>query len=277
MKTVNIIPIPALSDNYIWLLHDGNSAFVCDPGDASPVQSFLQQHDLQLSAILITHHHADHCDGVLQLYSACSKPDTVVYLPARERNGRIQELYRALPHGVCCLVQEQHYVVELTATKYKMQVLDTPGHTAGHVSYYFAEQAGLSSPFLLCGDVLFSAGCGRVFDGTIKQLYNSLQKIQGLPDNTRLCCAHEYTLDNLRFAKYVESDNASIDDYISHCQRLRKANKPTLPVQLVTEKAINPFLRLHVPAVQLAAQRYMPAADIPEGIFAALRSFKDQF
>lgn len=273
MNTLHLIPIPALADNYIWVLHNGQSALVCDPGDAQPVQTFLQQHNLQLSAIVITHHHADHCDGVVPLYSACANADTVVYLPAQERH--MQPLHDALPQGVCRWVQENtstHTVLGMS-----MQVLDTPGHTAGHISYYFATPTGASAPILLCGDVVFSAGCGRVFDGTSKQLHNSLQKIHALPDNTQLCSAHEYTLNNLRFAKHIEPNNADIDNYTVHCGQLREMGKPTLPTQLATEKAINPFLRVHIPAVQCAAQQHSPTADTPQAVFIALRSWKDQF
>lgn len=273
MNAISLIPIPALSDNYIWVLHDGQSALVCDPGDALPVQDFLQYHNLDLSAIVITHHHADHCDGVLPLYAACAKTDTTVYLPAQERN--TQALYDALPQGVCYRVQEDaqmHTVLDIS-----MQVFDIPGHTAGHIGYYFAMTTGLETPILLCGDTLFSAGCGRVFDGTLKQLHNSLQKIQTLPDNTLLCCAHEYTLNNLCFAKHVEPDNAEVDNYTLHCQQLRQVGKPTLPVSLAVEKAINPFLRLQMPTVQLAAQQYNSAADTPQMVFSALRNWKDQF
>lgn len=273
MNVINVIPIPALSDNYIWVLHNGQSALVCDPSEALPVQTFLQQHQLELSAIVITHHHADHCDGVLPLYAACATTDTVVYLPAQERN--MQVLYDALPQGVCHWVQENKPTPNVLGMP--MQVYDTPGHTAGHVSYYFAAPTGLSTPILLCGDVLFSAGCGRVFDGTVKQLHNSLQKIQTLPDNTQLCCAHEYTLSNLRFAKHIEPNNADVDNYTLHCQQLRQAGQPTLPAQLGLEKAINPFLRLHIPAVQQAAKQHTPAADTPQAIFAALRNWKNQF
>ena len=261
-----------MADNYVWILHHGTQAVVVDPGVAEPVVAALQARGLALAGILLTHRHADHIGGVDALYRHCAAAGTPVYLPVADgiADGAFpgvasQDLQRCAGGMVVQLLG-------LRAT-----VLDIPGHTAGHIGYFFEQQAGLDAPVLFCGDTLFSAGCGRVFDGTVEQLHASLQALAALPAATRICCAHEYTLANLRFAQAAEPHNAARDDYTVRCQALRERGLPTLPSTLAQELAINPFLRLDQPALQWAARQQQPTATTPAQVFATLRAWKNQF
>jgi hydroxyacylglutathione hydrolase len=257
---MNLLPLPAFTDNYIWMLHDGRQALVVDPGDSAPVLQALQQLDVQLQAILVTHHHADHVGGVDVLRSATGAE---VYGPAREK---IPEPLHRLAQGDA---------VEILGMRF--EVIDVPGHTAGHIAYYCADMDG--EPLLFCGDTLFSAGCGRLFEGTPAQMLHSLDKLAALPGNTRVCCTHEYTLSNLKFARAVEPGNAALLHHSAQCEALRAANQPTLPSRLDLERAINPFLRVRQPAVAQAAQAYDAQAnqDDAVAVLAALRQWKNEF
>lgn len=217
----SLLPVPAFDDNYIWLLHDGIQALVVDPGDAAPVHAALAQHHLTLVAILLTHHHGDHTGGIAALRSSYGVP---VYGPA---NSPAHELItHPLENGDSVVV-----------SNWQFAVITVPGHTLDHIAFHSVDES-----ILFCGDTLFLAGCGRVFEGTHEQMYQSLQKLAVLPEDTRVCCAHEYTLSNLRFAATVEPDNTGISDYIVHCEKLRQDNQPTLPSTLGLEKSVNPFL-----------------------------------
>jgi hydroxyacylglutathione hydrolase len=255
---MKLIPIPAFNDNYIWMLHSAHQALVVDPGDAQPVREALAQHRLTLGAILVTHHHGDHTGGVDELRRATG---AMVFGPAREP---MPEPLQRLQDGDW---------VDLLGLRF--QVLDVPGHTAGHIAY-FAEVPG-DAPVLFCGDTLFSAGCGRLFEGTPAQMLNSLTRLAGLPDATRVCCAHEYTLSSLRFALAVEPNNADTLAYQSGAQQLRAADLPTLPSSIGLEKAVNPFLRSHLTSVSSRVQQIDPTAQDPVSVFAALRTWKDKF
>jgi hydroxyacylglutathione hydrolase len=255
---MNLIPLPAFSDNYLWLWHEGQSAVVVDPGDAGPVREALLQRQLKLVAILVTHHHADHVGGVAELREATGAK---VYGPAAEA---IPE-----PFQPC----QQGDTFELLGRT--VQVLDIPGHTAGHVAYHLPNAP--DGPVLFCGDTLFSGGCGRVFEGTPAQMLASLDALASLPGDTRVCCAHEYTLSNLKFAQAVEPDNPDLADYTAHCVNLRARNEPTLPARLARELAINPFLRVRTPAVMAAARRREPQAHDAVAVFATLRQWKNDF
>lgn len=255
---MDLIALPAFDDNYFWLLHDGQQALVVDPGDAAPVRAALHQRGLQLASILVTHHHGDHTGGVAELRDATGAQ---VFGPARER---IPAPFTPLQGGD-----------EAVALGIRWRVLDVPGHTAGHIAYFAPEVNG--APLLFCGDTLFSGGCGRIFEGTPAQMLASLDLLAELPAATRVCCAHEYTLANLRFARAVEPDNDALADHQRQCQQWRDAGQPTLPSTLGIERAINPFLRSRQPAVTAAVQARAPAATDEVAVFAALREWKNEF
>lgn len=257
-----LIPIPAFADNYLWLLHDGKRAVVVDPGDAEPVLRTLEAHALQLESILVTHHHADHTGGVDVLREATGAR---VYGPATER---IPGPYLALQEGG-----------KVQALGLSFQILDVPGHTAGHIAFYapLCELDGKVAPLLFCGDTLFSGGCGRLFEGTPAQMLASLDKLTALPDSTLVCCTHEYTLSNLRFALAVEPDNADLAAYQTHCLRLRSEGRPTLPTSIAQEQLINPFLRTRQATIMAAAHRFDASAHDDITVFAAIRQWKNQF
>lgn len=255
---MNLIPIPAFSDNYLWLLHDGQRALIVDPGDAAPVLRALQENGLQLESILVTHHHPDHTGGVAELHAATGAP---VYGPAREA---IPEPFQRLQDGDT-----------VQALGLDFQVIDVPGHTAGHIAFFTPAMDG--RPLLFCGDTLFSGGCGRLFEGTPAQMLASLDRLAALPGNTRVCCTHEYTLGNLRFALAVEPDNDELIGYHARCAALRDQGRPTLPTSLAQELLINPFLRTRQATVMEAARRFDPAAHDDNTVFAAIRQWKNQF
>ncbi|GEC94848.1 hydroxyacylglutathione hydrolase [Zoogloea ramigera] len=253
---MQIIPLPAFRDNYIWLLRVGPHAVVVDPGDAAPVLRYLADEGLSLAAILVTHHHPDHVGGVLALLEHAAVP---VYGPALET-------IPGLTHPV-----GEGDEVSVPALGLSLRVLDIPGHTAGHVGYYAA-------PALFCGDTLFAAGCGRLFEGTPAQMFDSLQKLASLPGDTQVYCTHEYTLSNLAFAAAVEPGNPAIAERIAHCEAIRAAQKPTVPFLLSGELLTNPFLRSHEAAVarQAEARAGRPLGS-PVEVFAAVREWKNSF
>ena len=254
-----MIPLPAFSDNYIWLLHDQHRVLAVDPGDAAPVLDWMARHPgLQLDTILVTHHHADHTGGLAELVPAT---EAKVYGPALEK---LPVAHTPVSDG-----QTLHWGT------LRLEVLDVPGHTLGHVAYW-AHPAG-QSPVLFCGDTLFSAGCGRLFEGSPAQMLASLDRLSALPDATQVCCAHEYTLSNLKFALAVEPDNAELQAYARHCEQLRAQQQATLPVPMSTERAINPFLRSRVAGVRHSIQQHWPEATDDVSAFAALRQWKNEF
>jgi hydroxyacylglutathione hydrolase len=255
---MNLLALPAFTDNYIWMLHDGAQAVVVDPGDAAPVHQALDAHGLQLAGILVTHHHADHVGGVNALRPRLQGP---VWGPAREN---IPAPYIALNDGDTVDAMGQRWLV-----------IDVPGHTAGHIAYF---QSGASpAPLLFCGDTLFSGGCGRLFEGTPGQMHASLNKLAALPADTQVCCTHEYTLSNLRFAAAVEPGNAARAAYHARCATLREEGRPTLPSSVHTELQINPFLRCTQPEVVATARAHGAAANDAVSVFAALREWKNNY
>ena len=257
---MNLLPLPAFSDNYIWMLHHQRQALVVDPGDAAPVLQALRDMGLSLQAILVTHHHGDHVGGVNVLHDATG---AAVYGPAAE----------TMPEPLTRL----HHGDTVTALGLRFTVIDVPGHTAGHIAYYCADWDG--APLLFCGDTLFSGGCGRLFEGTPAQMQASLDALATLPGNTRVCCAHEYTLSNLKFARAVEPGNQALLRYQAHCESLRQAGQPTLPSDMAMERAINPFLRTREATVAQAARRFDAHVDphAAASVLAALRQWKNEF
>ena len=252
---LQITPISAFTDNYIWTCCLPGSQFclVVDPGDASAVQRFLQQNGKTLGAILITHHHNDHIGGLAALRQAY--PNVRVIGPATEA-WRISGLTEQVNHGDAVVISE---------LKLQFTVMAVPGHTLGHIAFYAA-------PALFCGDTLFSVGCGRLFEGSPLQMWQSLQQLMTLPDNTLIYCSHEYTQANIRFALTIEPDNQALIDYAEKCALLRMASQPTLPAVLATEKAVNPFLRSDNSRLQQQLQQNSALA-----LFTALRLAKDSF
>ena len=259
---MKLIALPAFSDNYLWLWQQDQLAVVVDPGDAAPVLQALADHGLTLAAILVTHHHADHMGGVRELHLATGAQ---VFGPAREE----------VPAPFTPVVHGDH--LELLGQT--VAVLDVPGHTAGHVAYFLPNAP--HSPVLFCGDTLFSGGCGRIFEGTPAQMLASLDSLAALPPTTRVCCAHEYTLSNLRFALAVEPSNTDLQTYMAQCQQLRAQGTPTLPAQLGTELQINPFLRARHPRVRHAVAQHAGLSALEQtddvAVFAALREWKNDF
>ena len=255
---LQVTPIRAFTDNYIWIIQNSsnNACLIVDPGDAKPVIDYIERNNLIPEAILITHKHSDHVGGVKQLVA---QYDVTVYGPSSEAS---------------------HWVdVDVTASsklKFKLSnvefdIIELPGHTLGHIAY-------LTPGHLFCGDTLFVAGCGRVFEGTMAQMYASLQSLSGLDEATRIYCAHEYTLSNLQFALAVEPDNDDLLAYFEEATALRHRDIPTVPSSIAREKRINPFLRCSEVKVTQAAVRHGMIADGgPVEVFATLRTWKDNF
>ena len=255
---MHIHPIPAFEDNYIWLVIEGQNAAVIDPGQADPVIDYLERHQLNLKAILLTHHHYDHIDGAQTLRERYTCP---VYGP------RMRE--------IDTLAQNEGERIDLSSDGLGCwQIIATPGHTLDHLAYFSAS----SPPVLFCGDTLFGAGCGKLFEGTAEQMQDSLQKIRNLPDDTLIYCGHEYTEDNLRFAILAEPDNTDIRQRIADARAQRLRNEPTLPSTLALEKATNPFLRWdQAQLVHNTSEYAQHDFEHPAEIFAAVRAWKDAF
>ncbi|MBK8319492.1 MAG: hydroxyacylglutathione hydrolase [Betaproteobacteria bacterium] len=245
--------IPAFKDNYIWLLTQGNRAFVVDPGDAAPVLARLETDGLRLEGILITHHHADHQGGVAELKA---RYPVEVFAPAGES---ITGVTRPLSGGESIDVLGQSVVV-----------MTVPGHTLGHLAYH-------ATGALFCGDTLFGAGCGRLFEGTPAQMSASLDSIANLPDDTRIYCAHEYTEANLRFALAVEPENSALQQRVVEVAALRAVGLPSVPSTLAEEKATNPFLRCAEPAVIDAGLQHAAVNRSKTAIFSAIRGWRNNF
>ncbi|KNC92207.1 hydroxyacylglutathione hydrolase [Trabulsiella odontotermitis] len=251
---MNLISIPAFQDNYIWVLSDDNGhCLIVDPGEAAPVLAAIKENQWQPEAILLTHHHHDHVGGVKELRQHF--PDVVVYGPAETQD-----------KGTTKVVEEGDEVAILGR---KFRVISTPGHTLGHICFF-------SDPYLFCGDTLFSGGCGRLFEGTPAQMYQSFQKINALPADTLVCCAHEYTLTNMKFALSILPHDPAINDYYLKVKELRAKNQKTLPVILKNERQTNIFLRTDdIDLINEISKE--TKLQQPEERFAWLRVKKDNF
>ncbi len=265
---LTVIPVSAFRDNYVWLLGRGSDAVIVDPGDAAPVEQALIDRGLTLRAILLTHHHADHTGGVQALLRARPGQAVPVYGPAGETID-----------GVSDRLNEGDRIV-LDAIGLSFDVLDIPGHTRGHIAYVSVAdpRSPDAAPLLFCGDTLFAAGCGRLFEGTAAQMHASLGKLAALAPQTRVYCAHEYTVANLRFARAVEPDSAALARRALEADATRARGEPTLPSTIALERATNPFLRVDHDRVRDAAERHAPGSGAtPLATFAALRRWKDAF
>lgn len=254
---MSVTPIPAFTDNYIWLLRQDTTpqVAVVDPGDAAPVIDYLEREGLELGHILITHHHHDHTGGIAELVKRYSP--TVI----GPDNPDIEGLDECLGDGDECRVLGRRF-----------DVLSVPGHTLDHIAFF----ASGTPPLLFCGDTLFSGGCGRLFEGSAEQMYDSLARLAALPDDTLVFAGHEYTLANLRFAEAAEPENSLRDAYLRECQQARSLDRPTLPSNLGRERQINPFLRAAESSVQRAVSRQGDSGS-PLETFATLRAWKDRF
>jgi hydroxyacylglutathione hydrolase len=250
---LEILPIPAFKDNYIWLIHDGRHAAVVDPGDAQPVIQQLEQTGLTLEAILITHHCYDHIGGVVEL---SSRYPAAIYAPAKE--------FYDFPH----IPVADGDLIRLNELDLKFTVLEVPGHTLGHVVYLGPQQ-------LFSGDTLFSCGCGRLHEGTAEQMHQSLSRLAQLPADTQVYCAHEYTLNNLAFALELEPDNMALHKRQQEVIELRAAGLPSLPTTIGLELATNPFLRCDSNAIRQSLK--LGENTLPVEIFRTLREIKNNY
>lgn len=257
MTSLTIDQIPVLNDNYVYLMHDpaSGATAVIDPAAAAPVTQALDRHGWRLSHILNTHHHGDHTGANLDLKAATGAQ----VVGARLDRDRIPGIDIEVGEGDSFLVG--HVAV---------MVLETPGHTSGHIAFWLPQ-----SRTLFCGDTLFSLGCGRLFEGSPAQMWHSLTRLRDLPDDTLVHCAHEYTAANARFARLVERDNAALAARVAEVARLRQAGRPTVPTRLAEERATNPFLRADRP--ELARAVGMEPGTDPALVFGELRRRKDVF
>jgi hydroxyacylglutathione hydrolase len=254
----SVLHVRAFKDNYIWLVRGTapDRVAIVDPGDAAPVLPFLREQGLRPVAVLCTHHHGDHVGGVEDILDEYSIP---VYGPANEH----------IPRRTHALREGDR--VSLPDLQLEFSILDIPCHTAGHIAYF-------GNGILFCGDTLFSAGCGRLFEGTAEQMHHSLSKLAVLPEDTRVYCGHEYTVANLRFALAVDDGNTDVKTYLTEAEQQQARGQPTLPSTIGLERRVNPFLRAGLSALRQAAERHEGRPfDSEVAVFASLRRWKDGF
>jgi hydroxyacylglutathione hydrolase len=259
---LQIHPIPAFDDNYFWLIQPNDQdteAYIVDPGAVNPVYEALSRYSLTLAGILITHHHHDHIDGAMELSKTFQIP---IYGPESSK----------IPQITHYLYEGDNILLGTSRTK----IIALPGHTRDHIGYFI--EPNHDQPLLFGGDTLFAAGCGRLFDGTAEQLFQSLQRIKTLPDDTLIYCAHEYTLNNIRFALHIESNNTHLIARQSNALQIRQHHSPTIPNVLHLEKQTNPFLRCHLPQIRQRVEQLSQLSLATElEVFTQMRRLKDQF
>lgn len=259
---LKIIPIPAFKDNYIWLIHDGEQAIIVDPGDATPVFSILENLNLNLQTIFVTHHHHDHIDGVTDLLE--KYPNAQVYAPSLDKYA-----FKHYPINEPNTIYLEHF-------KLHFKIIAVPGHTLGHIAYYaeYTDSQNNLENILFCGDTLFAAGCGRIFEGTYKQLYDSLQKLAKLPAETKVYCTHEYTQNNIEFALSIEPNNQTLIERYHETKHNRALDIPSLPSTIRLERNTNPFLRCYSEEIKnLINQKN--AEDLE--VFRTIRELKNNY
>ena len=253
---LTVEPINAYDDNYIWLITTNEGSLVVDPGESNKIIELIDNNKINLRGVLITHHHYDHTNGLLDLIK---KKDLEVYGP----NNNIQEI--------------NNRVIELdkfTIIGIEFEVIEIPGHTLDHIAFYSFNNG---EPILFCGDTLFAGGCGRVFEGTYKQMFDSLKKISSYPQETKVYCGHEYTLSNLKFALEVDTSNRELENEFNNVKSLIASNTPSLPTTLQKELKINPFLRCNQNTIKNKVIKKFDMVDDELEIFTALRKWKDNF
>lgn len=259
---ISITPIPALDSNYIWVIRprpELPSVYVVDPGDATPVMQYLENHQLQLAGILVTHRHRDHTEGIAGLLQHWKVP---VYGPKAE----------SIPSVTYFLADGD----QLQLDGIHLQVIAVPGHTWEHIAYFIDDDA--HPPLVFCGDALFAGGCGRRFDGTAEIMWNSLLKLAALPDKTLIYCTHEYTQANLEFARAVEPDNKILEDRLAQVIQMREQHQVTLPSTILLEKRTNPFLRCPLAGVKNFVQNRLGYQCVTDAqVFGGLRLIKDHW
>jgi hydroxyacylglutathione hydrolase len=266
---LTVVRLLAFEDNYLWLIHDGKNACVVDPGDATPIIDYLAEHDLTLTTIYATHHHGDHVGGVAALVDWCGEST-----PALRIFGADGPANEAIPHRTD--IVRDGTMLSNAAPVLEFQAIAVPGHTASHVAYFDAKRR-----WIFCGDTMFAGGCGRLMGGTPAQMLHSLNTLAALPDDTKVFCAHEYTLANLKFAMAVEPNNTALQSRVEVETATRKKHLPTVPSTIAIERATNPFLRSQEPEVKHAILRASSGSiasnAAPDMVFGALREWKNRF